>query len=344
MTLEHVGIAVDNPETAKAFFEKLLGCAAYKEEAVSQEGVRTHFLPAGAAKLELLEALDPDTPVARFLKKRGEGLHHLAFEVDDIHSHFQRVQEQGFSPLSQAPHSGADDKLIFFLHPRDTHGLLIEFCQQMQPALSPAYVPCRGAKVAAYELGARRRPTALLLHGLDGSTSLETAPLARRLQPHYHVLALDFIGHGASEKPRSGQPLSVDLFSENVAAVLDHFDVPQAHLFGFSLGGAAALAFARLRPDRVNKLAVHAANIGWDDERAPTVRMRLDHDLLEPVTVPTLVTGYDQDDLCPIDSVLRLYRRLPRARLTLFPGSRHALSELDLTAYLSLLASWWGHA
>ena len=344
MTLEHIGIAIEDPEAAKAFFEKLLGCAAYKEEAVPREGVRTHFLPAGTAKLELLEALDPDTPVARFLKKRGEGLHHLAFEVDDIRSHFLRVQEQGFSPLSQAPHSGADDKLIFFLHPRDTPGLLIEFCQQMQPTLPPTYVPCRGAKVAAHEFGARRRPTVVLLHGLDGSTSLETAPLARRLQPNYHVLAIDFSSHGASEKPPPGQPLSLDLFNENIAAALDHFGISQAHLFGFSLGGAVALAFARTYPDRVNKLAVHAANIDSDDERAPAARMRFDQDALEFVTVPTLITGYDQDDLCPVDSVLRLYRRLSRARLALFPGSRHALDELDLAAYLPLLSSWWGHA
>lgn len=344
MTLEHVGIAIDDPEAAKTLFEKLLGCTAYKEEAVFREGVRTHFLPAGAAKLELLEALGPDTAVARFLKKRGEGLHHLAFEVDDVHTHFQRVQEQGFSPLSQAPRPGADGKLIFFLHPRDTHGLLVEFCQQMRSALPLTHVPCEGAKVAAYELGTRRRPTVVVLHSLHGSTSLETAPLARRLQPHYHVLALDFSGHGASESPPSGQSLSFGLFSENVAAVLDHFDVSQTHLFGFSLGGAVALDFARTRPNRVNRLAVHAANAHWNDDPALAAQARFDYDLLESITAPTLVTGCDQDDFCSVDSVLRLYRRLPRGRLALFPGSHHALSELDLAAYLPLLASWWGHA
>ena len=133
--LEHIGVAVENAEAVAALYEKLLGGRLYgrpyKQETIAHEGVRTHFIQAGAAKLELLEALGPESPVQRFLAKRGEGLHHLAFEVADVQAEMERLRKLGFQPLSDAPRPGADGKLIFFLHPKDTHGVLVEFCQSV---------------------------------------------------------------------------------------------------------------------------------------------------------------------------------------------------------------------
>lgn len=129
--LEHIGIAVRDADAITELYEQLLGLRPYKAETVEREGVRTHFLQAGTAKLELLEALGPDSPVAKYLDKRGEGLHHLAFEVADIHAEMQRLRDLGFTPLSDEPRPGADGKLIFFLHPKQTHGVLVEFCQSV---------------------------------------------------------------------------------------------------------------------------------------------------------------------------------------------------------------------
>ncbi len=129
--LEHIGIAVRDAAAVASLYEQLLGHGPYKAETVEREGVRTHFIQAGTAKLELLEALGPDSPVAKYLERRGEGLHHLAFEVDDIHAEMQRLRDLGFTPLSDEPRPGADGKLIFFLHPKQTHGVLVEFCQSV---------------------------------------------------------------------------------------------------------------------------------------------------------------------------------------------------------------------
>lgn len=129
--LDHIGLAVHNVEEVARLFHRLLGFEVYKTERVERQGVVAHFLSAGSAQLELLEALGPDSPVARYLKARGEGVHHLAFEVKDIHDHMQRMRDRGFTPLSEVPVPGADDKLIFFLHPKETHGILIEFCERV---------------------------------------------------------------------------------------------------------------------------------------------------------------------------------------------------------------------
>ena len=125
--LEHVGIAVDEVEAVINCFEDLLGVLPYKTETVTDQQVRTHFLNAESSKLELLEAVDADSAVQKFLDKRGEGLHHLAFEVADADATMNRLRDAGFTLLSDAPQSGADDKRIFFVHPKETHGVLVEF-------------------------------------------------------------------------------------------------------------------------------------------------------------------------------------------------------------------------
>jgi len=128
--LEHIGIAVKNLEESNTLFAKLLGKPHYKVEEVESEGVRTSFFDVGGIKIELLEATRPDSPIAKFIEKRGEGIHHLAFEADPIEDKMKELSEHGFSLLSDKPKSGADNKEIVFLHPKTTHGVLVELCQE----------------------------------------------------------------------------------------------------------------------------------------------------------------------------------------------------------------------
>ena len=127
--LEHIGIAVKNLEASNALFTKLLGTPPYKTEAVEREGVRTSFFRVGNVKIELLEATRPDSAIATFIEKRGEGIHHLAFDVDSVQQKIFDFNGAGFKTLSDKPMPGADDKMIAFLHPKSTNGVLVEVCQ-----------------------------------------------------------------------------------------------------------------------------------------------------------------------------------------------------------------------
>lgn len=128
--IEHLGIAVADLKKSAALFEALLGVAPYKEEEVQSEGVRTMFFKSGVNKIELLEAAHIDSPIAKFLEKRGEGLHHVAFDVEDILSEIDRLKKAGFRMIHEVPKDGADNKLIAFVHPSSTNGLLVELCQE----------------------------------------------------------------------------------------------------------------------------------------------------------------------------------------------------------------------
>lgn len=128
--LEHIGIAVKNLEESNALFAKLLGKPHYKVELVESEGVRTSFFEVGGIKIELLEATRPDSPIAKFIEKRGEGIHHLAFEAEPIEEKMKELTGQGFSLIADKPKSGADNKEIVFLHPKTTNGVLVELCQE----------------------------------------------------------------------------------------------------------------------------------------------------------------------------------------------------------------------
>lgn len=130
--IEHFGIAVKDLATSNILFEKLLGVAHYKMEEVPSEGVMTSFFKIGDSKIELLEALDKEGPIARFLEKKGEGVHHIAFEVDDIVREMARLEKEGFEVLNKTPKRGADNKLVTFLHPKTTNGVLIELCQEIK--------------------------------------------------------------------------------------------------------------------------------------------------------------------------------------------------------------------
>ena len=129
--IEHLGIAVKSLEAANATYTKLFG-PPYKLETVESEGVNTSFFMAGPNKIELLEATKPESAIAKFLEKKGEGLHHVAFEVEDIYAEMERLKKEGFTLLNAEPKKGADNKLICFVHPKDSHGVLIELCQEIK--------------------------------------------------------------------------------------------------------------------------------------------------------------------------------------------------------------------
>jgi len=131
--VEHIGIAVRSIEEANARYTELFGVGPYKEEFVESEGVRTSFFRSGPNKIELLEATRPDSAIARFIEQRGEGMHHIAFAVEDIHTEMERLRDAGFRLLNEAPKKGADNKWVCFVHPRSVHGVLIELCQEREP-------------------------------------------------------------------------------------------------------------------------------------------------------------------------------------------------------------------
>jgi methylmalonyl-CoA/ethylmalonyl-CoA epimerase len=131
--LEHIGIAVKNLKESNALFAKLLGKPHYKIEEVASEGVRTSFFDVGGIKIELLEAIRADSPIAKFIEKRGEGLHHLAFGVVGLEDRVKEEMEKGFRPLSDQPKDGADNKRIVFLHPKTTNNVLVELCEDKHP-------------------------------------------------------------------------------------------------------------------------------------------------------------------------------------------------------------------
>lgn len=129
--VEHIGIAVKNLAFSNDLFTKLLGVSPYKQEGVESEGVMTSFFQTGQTKIELLEATNPDSPIAKFIEKKGEGIHHIAFEVADIITEMARLKSEGFTLLNETPKRGADNKLVCFLHPKGTNSVLIELCQGM---------------------------------------------------------------------------------------------------------------------------------------------------------------------------------------------------------------------
>jgi methylmalonyl-CoA/ethylmalonyl-CoA epimerase len=130
--IEHIGIAVKNLETSNILFEKLFGNPPYKQEEVVSECVKTSFFLNGPNKIELLQATDENSAIHKFLEKKGEGIHHIAFDVSDIYSEIKRLQAVGFQLISDHPKKGADNKLVVFLHPKSTNGVLIELCQEIE--------------------------------------------------------------------------------------------------------------------------------------------------------------------------------------------------------------------
>ncbi|BAO75513.1 methylmalonyl-CoA epimerase [Winogradskyella sp. PG-2] len=130
--IEHIGIAVIDIENSNHLFKSLFGKAHYKTEDVESEGVKTSFFKCGPNKIELLQATNKDSPIAKFIEKKGEGIHHIAFAVDNIEKEIKRLTKEGFKMIHEKPKKGADNKLIAFLHPKSTNGVLVELCQEIK--------------------------------------------------------------------------------------------------------------------------------------------------------------------------------------------------------------------
>ena len=130
--IEHIGIAVRSLKEAGSLYETLLGCKSYKTEEVASEHVITEFFKVGETKIELLEASSAESAIAGFIEKRGEGIHHIAFAVENIVEEMERLKAEGFKLLNEVPKKGADNKLVCFIHPKSAHGVLIELCQEVK--------------------------------------------------------------------------------------------------------------------------------------------------------------------------------------------------------------------
>ncbi|MCC6840923.1 MAG: methylmalonyl-CoA epimerase [Flavobacteriales bacterium] len=130
--IEHIGIAVKNLQAAEELYGKLLGSPCYKREEVASQAVITSFFQTGPNKIELLESTSPDGPIAKAIEKRGEGIHHIAFEVADIRAEMARLKAEGFALLNDEPAKGADNKLVCFIHPKSANGVLVELCQEIR--------------------------------------------------------------------------------------------------------------------------------------------------------------------------------------------------------------------
>lgn len=129
--IEHLGIAVKDLEAANEVYSKLLGIIPYKQEAVESENVTTSFFMTGENKIELLAATHENSAIAKFIAKKGEGIHHVAFAVENIHTELERLKQEGFKILTETPKRGADNKLIAFVHPKSSNGVLVELCQEI---------------------------------------------------------------------------------------------------------------------------------------------------------------------------------------------------------------------
>lgn len=132
LKIEHIGIAVKDLEASNALFTKLFNRPPYKLEVVESEGVSTSFFQMGESKIELLEAANENSTIAKFIEKRGEGIHHIAYDVADIRAEMERLKNEGFQLLNEEPKKGADNKLVCFLHPKGTNGVLVELCQEIK--------------------------------------------------------------------------------------------------------------------------------------------------------------------------------------------------------------------
>jgi methylmalonyl-CoA/ethylmalonyl-CoA epimerase len=132
LKIEHIGIAVKNLEVSNQLFTKLLNTTPYKTEVVESEQVATSFFKVGESKIELLESTNTESAIAKFIEKKGEGIHHIAFDVEDIYAEMKRLQAEGFIILNETPKKGADNKLVCFLHPKSSNGVLVELCQEIK--------------------------------------------------------------------------------------------------------------------------------------------------------------------------------------------------------------------
>ncbi|MFV1979739.1 MAG: methylmalonyl-CoA epimerase, partial [Rhodothermia bacterium] len=242
MNLEHIGIASQSGQKLAQTFERLFGTRPYKTESVASEGVETVFFNAGGPKLEGLESSRPGSAIARFLGQRGEGLHHIAVEVDDIDAEIVRVRSEGFNVLSEEPFDGADGKRVFFVHPKDCHGILVEFCQQTRPTWRGAEIEMPHGTVTAYSAGSTEASPILLLHDHNSSADEDFNELLPTLERSLHVIAFDAPGHPTARHAR---------------AILDSYNIREAAIVaGRGSAAETAIQMARSYPELVRALVL----------------------------------------------------------------------------------------
>lgn len=219
--LEHIGIAVQDLAAVLKLLDDLIGEAPYKVEDIEPDRIRTYFVRGGGVKLELLEATASDSPVRRFVERRGPGLHHLAFEVDDIDAAFERVKRLGYTPLDEAPRNGADGKRIFFLHPKETGGVLLEFCRTARSTLSEPF-DVAGAVVRT--AGSADRTA--FVHLYEDEPRLSPEDLARRMEQRFFVASIEtsasaVLAHVLDELNVDTCHVATECDFPSVAAVVD---------------------------------------------------------------------------------------------------------------------------
>ncbi len=227
--LDHVGIATTDTDRVLEVLRDLLGESRYLSETLERDGIQVSLVSSGTAELELLEALDETSPVARFLRKRGGGLHHLAFEVEDIDDMHRRAREAGYEPIDPAPRPGAGGKTIFFLHPRQTSNILIEFCSHAEPCLDPVKGPLpEGVQRVFIAPGSSAQTPCLYVTG-SSPPSPDPHQLARQLTPG-RVCMVAHIESGASP---------------DIAALIDRLGAPSVHLLAQGLSAKTLLHTAK---------------------------------------------------------------------------------------------------
>lgn len=308
--LEHIGIAVHDAATVTQVYNDLFGLTPYKAETVTSEYVRTHFIQVGQTKLELLEALDPASAIATFIDKRGPGLHHLAFEVENLDAQIARLTALGYKPLQANPKAGADSKQIVFLHPKQTQRVLIELCERIEAPLSVTPISADSITLSSYAFGRHDRPAILALPVAEASVQTVVAPLLNQLEKHFFCVAFD--------EPPSGTNMD-----DSIRTVLSHYKLDNVHLFAFSNRAADALAYAQEHPEHIDKLVLHAPAVPTNGVVRPQQE--------------TLLTGVDRDPEVPATDVLALHNTLPHSRFAILPGATHSLNALDLHSYERLV-------
>ncbi len=307
LKLEHIGIAVEDASLASLTLKKLFGRVPYKEELLAREGIDTFFIDAGGPKLELLESTAGNSAIAKFVGKSGEGLHHIAVEVDDIEAHFDRVQHEGFTVLSEGPVDGADGKRIFFVHPRDCHGILVEFCQQVRPTWRYAEVQMPHGTVSTYSAGSAEAAPVLLLHDQGSSVNEDFNELLPTLERSMHVIAFDATGHS---------------IHKHAKAVLDSYFIQEGALvIGRGLAAEAAVQMAQSYPELVLALV-------FIDPEASIVSILEESHLDNPILVCSL-------KLDSVEAAGEISRRFSQTRLSVIPeiGRRHAQLAEQIVAF-----------
>jgi methylmalonyl-CoA epimerase len=323
--LEHVGFAVSDGHEASATLARLFGSRPYKTELVEREGVQTIFIDAGGPKFELLESRSDTSAVARFLEKRGEGLHHIAVEVDDIDAEMDRVRKAGFTVLSDSPLEGADGKLVFFVHPRDCHGVLVEFCSQARPTWIRSEFERAGRNLTVRTAGSpEARPVVLLYTASTHEREVERM-LLPVLERCVHLIALDVDGIAPVAKVEGDRP---NPLAEAVLNILDHLDVSTpATTVAFEAASRAALHLAQTCPSRIGGLVL--IDPAFDE--------------LEPMLLDDALPAVGQVLFCSLarssrQSVLRLCDRFPASALSIIPSFDGNWTQL--AEQIAALSTW----